>query len=88
MPMSCVDGAFDGVERVGPADEAFNLASCRALKQRDCGLQRPVGRLAVGGVGDQQRERARAAPRAALDFLEEPRRGDRSVRNDKDPCGR
>ena len=74
-------------KRVRPADEAFHLASCRALKQRDRGLQRPVRCLAVGSVGDQQGEGGRPGPSAALDFLEEPRGGCRSVRHDKDASG-
>ena len=50
------DRARDGLEGVRSADERVDRPARGALEQRDGELQRPVRRLAAGGVGDQQGE--------------------------------
>jgi hypothetical protein len=49
-------GVLDGDERVRTTDEVIDRPASRAAKERDGGLERPVGRLSVWGVRDQQGE--------------------------------
>ena len=87
VEVALVHRAADGGERIGPTDERLDLALRRALQERDRDLHRPVGRLAAGGVGDEEGEGARPGLRAPGHLVQELRRRGGSVRHDQDPDG-
>jgi hypothetical protein len=63
-------GLLDSYERVRPTNQMIDRLPSRPAKERDRCLKRPVRRLSVGDIGDQQREPSRLALGSTRDLIE------------------
>ena len=72
-------------ERIRAADTALDGSVRGPCEERQRGLQRPVRRLAIAHVGNQQHELRRPRLRSTGHFIEQPRRGGRPIRHHEDP---
>jgi hypothetical protein len=61
---------LDSHERVRPTNRMIDRPPTRPAKEWDRCLNRPIRRLSVGDIGDQQREPSRLALGSTRDLIE------------------